>query len=64
MTSHDMARGEAQRDFADAIGVNSRALVEGLFGVQAGRARGRTENRPRLSRELGSREHPPSRFQF
>lgn len=34
MTSHDMARGEAQRDFADAIGINSRALVEGLFGVQ------------------------------
>jgi hypothetical protein len=34
MTSHDMARGEAQRDFADAIGVNSRALIEGLFGVK------------------------------
>jgi hypothetical protein len=34
MTSHDMARGEAQRDFADACGVNSRALVEGLFGVR------------------------------
>ena len=34
MTSHDMARGEAQRDFADAIGVNSRALVEGLFGTR------------------------------
>lgn len=34
MTSHDMARGEAQRDFGDAIGINSRALVEGLFGVK------------------------------
>jgi len=34
MTSHDMARGEAQRDFADPTGVNSRALVEGLFGVK------------------------------
>jgi hypothetical protein len=34
MTSHDMARGEAQRDFADAIGVNSRALIEGLFGIK------------------------------
>ena len=33
MTSHDMARGEAQRDFADAIGINSRALIEGLFGI-------------------------------
>jgi hypothetical protein len=34
MTYFDMARGEAQRDFADAIGVNSRALVEGLFGIK------------------------------
>jgi hypothetical protein len=34
LTTHDMARGEAQRDFADAMGVNSRALVEGLFGVK------------------------------
>ncbi len=34
MTSHDMARGEAQRDFADSVGINSRALVEGLFGVR------------------------------
>ena len=34
MTTHDLARGEAQRDFADAMGVNSRALVEGLFGVK------------------------------
>jgi len=33
LTSHDMARGEAQRDFADAIGINARALVEGLFGI-------------------------------
>jgi hypothetical protein len=34
MKAFDMARGEAQRDFADAVGVNSRALVEGLFGVR------------------------------
>jgi hypothetical protein len=34
MTSYfDMARGEAQRDFADSAGVLARALVEGLFGV-------------------------------
>lgn len=32
-TSFDMARGEAQRDFGDAIGITARALVEGLFGV-------------------------------
>ncbi len=34
MTSLDAARGEAQRDFGDAIGINSRALIEGLFGVK------------------------------
>ncbi len=32
-TRNDAVRGEAQRDFADGIGVLSRALVEGLFGV-------------------------------
>ncbi len=34
MTHFDVARGEAQRDFGDAIGITSRALVEGLFGVR------------------------------
>jgi hypothetical protein len=29
----DMARGEAQRDFADGVGMTARALVEGLFGI-------------------------------
>lgn len=33
MTHFDVARGEAQRDFADACGTTSRALVEGLFGI-------------------------------
>ncbi len=33
MTAFDVARGEAQRDFADACGSVSRALVEGLFGL-------------------------------
>ncbi len=33
-TGFDMARGEAQRDFGDAIGITARALVEGLFGVR------------------------------
>ncbi|MDQ8179163.1 DUF4450 domain-containing protein [Pelagicoccus sp. SDUM812005] len=30
----DAYRGESQRDFADGSGVTSRAVVEGLFGVQ------------------------------
>jgi hypothetical protein len=33
MTAFDVVRGEAQRDFDDAIGISSRALVEGLFGL-------------------------------
>jgi hypothetical protein len=31
--SHDAVRGEAYRDFADPVGMFSRALVEGLFGI-------------------------------
>ena len=30
---YDAFRGEAYRDFADPIGISSRALVEGLFGI-------------------------------
>jgi hypothetical protein len=33
-TYFDSARGEAQRDFADAVGVCSRAVIEGLFGIR------------------------------
>jgi hypothetical protein len=33
-TAFDMARGESQRDFADAAGIVSRSVVEGLFGVK------------------------------
>ncbi len=33
-TPLDVARREAQRDFADAVGVCARALVEGLFGIR------------------------------
>jgi hypothetical protein len=32
-TAYDMARGESQRDFGDAVGVLTRTLVEGLFGI-------------------------------
>lgn len=35
MTSQlDVHRQEAQRDFGDPIGITSRALIEGLFGIQ------------------------------
>lgn len=52
MTTHfDMARGEAQRDFADAAGVTSRALIEGLFGVRPDALEGRLLVRPGLPAE-------------
>lgn len=33
ISHYDANRGEAYRDFADPVGINSRALVEGLFGI-------------------------------
>jgi Domain of unknown function (DUF4450) len=45
-TWFDMARGEAQRDFADAVGTSSRAMVEGLFGVQPDALGGELRVRP------------------
>jgi hypothetical protein len=34
LSHYDAARGECYRDFGDCIGIASRAIVEGLFGVQ------------------------------
>jgi hypothetical protein len=34
MSFYDAARGEAYRDFADEIGMTSRSLVEGLYGIK------------------------------
>ncbi len=33
ISHYDASSGEAYRDFADPVGINSRALVEGLFGI-------------------------------
>lgn len=30
---YDAARGECYRDFADAVGVSARAVIQGLFGI-------------------------------
>lgn len=35
ISKEDAARGECYRDFADPVGVWSRALAEGLFGISA-----------------------------
>ncbi|MEJ5260667.1 MAG: DUF4450 domain-containing protein [Anaerohalosphaeraceae bacterium] len=40
-TYFDMARGEAQRDFGDAVGIVSRAVIEGLFGIRPDALQGR-----------------------
>ncbi len=66
MTSHDMARGEAQRDFADAIGVNSRALVEGLFGIHPDVLAGTLKIVPGFpgSWNFAKIHHPDFEFEF
>jgi hypothetical protein len=42
----DVHRQEAQRDFGDPLGICSRALVEGLFGVQPDLIAGEVRIRP------------------
>jgi hypothetical protein len=42
----DVHRQEAQRDFGDPLGICSRALVEGLFGVQPDLIAGEVRLRP------------------
>lgn len=43
ISHYDAARGECYRDFADPIGVWSRALTEGLFGIRPDLLDGRVE---------------------
>jgi hypothetical protein len=66
MTSHDMARSEAQRDFADAIGVNSRALVEGLFGIKPDAMAGELKIVPGFPAkwDRANIRHPDFNFEF
>jgi hypothetical protein len=66
MTSHDAARGEAQRDFADAIGITSRAVVEGLFGVKPDLLAGELSVAPGFPKAWNSASiaHPDFNFEF
>jgi Domain of unknown function (DUF4450) len=66
MTGFDMARGEAQRDFADAIGINSRAFVEGLFGVRPDALAGELKIVPGFPAQWdhASIQHPDFNFSF
>ncbi|MDR3400867.1 MAG: DUF4450 domain-containing protein, partial [Chthoniobacter sp.] len=66
LTPHDMARGEAQRDFADAVGANARALVEGLFGVKPDALAGTLRIVPGFPRSwnFARMHHPDFDFEF
>jgi hypothetical protein len=65
-TTFDMARGEAQRDFADAVGTSSRALVEGLFGITPDLLAGEIRLRPGFPAQWdrASLRHPDFAFTF
>jgi hypothetical protein len=53
-TSHfDAARGECYRDFGDCIGISSRTLIQGLFGVIPQALDGRCIIRPGFPKEWG-----------
>jgi hypothetical protein len=66
MTGFDMARGEAQRDFADGCGTVSRALIEGLFGVQPDALAGELKIRPGFPAQWTNAaiRHPDFSFAF
>jgi hypothetical protein len=66
MTTYDAARGEAQRDFGDAIGINARALVEGLFGVRPDALAGELKVVPGFPAEWGHAaiRHPDFNIEF
>ncbi|MCE5186951.1 MAG: DUF4450 domain-containing protein [Planctomycetaceae bacterium] len=65
-TYFDMARGEAQRDFGDAVGTCWRAMVEGLFGIRPDLLNGVLEVRPGFPGEwdYASIKHPDFSFAF
>src|SRR4029077_18843941 len=66
MTYFDMARREAQRDFADGIGVCSRTMVEGLFGVRPDALAGELRIHPGFPADWNdaSMRHPDFNFEF
>lgn len=46
LSFYDAARGECYRDFGDCIGISSRALIEGLFGIRPDALNGRCVIQP------------------
>ncbi len=66
LSFYDAMRGELYRDFADPIGVASRTLVEGLFGIVPDAMKGELLIRPGLPREWdhASLEVPDVSYKF
>ena len=65
-TAFDAVRGEGQRDFADAVGASSRALVEGLFGVRPDALAGDLLVRPGFPAQwdYAAMQHPDFNLNF
>ena len=65
-TWFDAYRRESQRDFADGVGATSRALIEGLFGVQPDLLAGEITLRPGFPAAWtnASIKHPDFEFNF
>jgi hypothetical protein len=65
-TSFDAYRRESQRDFADAVGITSRTLVEGLFGIKPDAISGELLIRPGFPPEWdhASIGHPDVNFSY
>ncbi|WP_421939225.1 DUF4450 domain-containing protein [Pedobacter sp.] len=66
ISHYDANRGEAYRDFADPVGINARALVEGLFGIVPDALGGTLNLRPGLpgSWDHAALEIPDVNFKF
>lgn len=66
ISHYDAARGESYRDFADPVGVMSRALVQGLFGFAPDLVNRRVSITPGFPAEWehASIQHPDFTFKF
>ncbi len=54
ISHYDAARGECYRDFGDCIGISSRTLLQGLFGIQPEALYGRCVLRPGFPQQWDS----------
>ncbi|HEY9508918.1 MAG TPA: glycogen debranching protein, partial [Verrucomicrobiae bacterium] len=65
-TFFDAYRRETQRDFGDAVGSLSRALVQGLFGIEPDALAGELKLRPGFPQtwNRASIQHPDLTFRF